>query len=101
MLNTDLNNIDEILEMVMLLCFGISWPLSVYKSYKSRSAAGKSFIFLFAVWIGYVAGISSKIISGAISFAFYFYILNIIVVSADIILYFRNRALDRKRLCEA
>ena len=97
MLNGNLDNIGEILEMIMLLCFGISWPLSVYKSYKARSAAGKSFVFLFAIWIGYVAGIFSKILLGAITPAFYFYILNIAVVSADIVLYFRNRALDRKR----
>lgn len=91
------NNIGEILEMIMLVCFGISWPLSVYKSYRARSAAGKSFVFLFAIWIGYVAGISGKILLHNITPAFYFYILNIAVVSADMALYFRNKTLDRKR----
>ena len=57
----DWKNLGEILEMVMIVCFGISWPLSVYKSYKARTAEGKSFVFLFAIWFGYVAGICGKI----------------------------------------
>lgn len=96
----DLKNLGEILEMVMIVCFGISWPLSVYKSYKARTAKGKSFIFLFAIWFGYVAGICGKILQDNITLAFYFYIVNIIVVSADIGLYFRNRNLDKKRMSE-
>ena len=97
----DWKNLGEILEMVMIVCFGISWPLSVYKSYKARTAQGKSFIFLFAIWFGYVAGICGKIMQENITLAFYFYIVNIIVVSADIALYFRNKSLDRQRLREA
>lgn len=85
----------EVLEMVMMICFGISWPLSVYKSYKSRSTAGKSFVFLFAIWFGYIAGICGKIMQGNITLAFYFYIINIMIVSADIALYFRNKRLER------
>ena len=96
----DWKNLGEILEMVMIVCYGISWPLSVYKSYKARTAEGKSFVFLFAIWFGYVAGICGKIMQENITLAFYFYIVNIIVVSADIALYFRNKALDRKRAAE-
>lgn len=90
-----IENFGEILEMVMMICFGISWPLSVYKSYKSRSTNGKSFVFLFAIWIGYIAGISGRIMQNNITLAFYFYIVNIIIVSADIALYFRNKKLER------
>ncbi len=96
----DWKNVGEILEMVMIVCFGISWPLSVYKSYKARTAEGKSFVFLFAIWFGYVAGICGKMMQENITLAFYFYIVNIIVVSADIALYFRNKALDRKKALE-
>lgn len=84
----------EILEMVMMVCFGISWPLSVYKSYKAKCTAGKSFIFLFAIWIGYIAGICGKLMMHNITPAFYFYILNITIVSADIALYFRNKRFE-------
>jgi hypothetical protein len=87
----------EILETVMMICFGISWPLSVYKSYKSRSTAGKSFVFLFAIWIGYVAGIFGKLMMNNVTPAFYFYILNITIVSIDIALFFRNKKLEKQR----
>ena len=72
-----IENFGEILETVMMICFGISWPLSVYKSYKARSAAG-------------------KIMLNNITPAFYFYIINITIVSIDIALYFRNRKFDRQ-----
>ncbi len=91
-----IENFGEILETVMMICFGISWPLSVYKSYKARSAAGKSFVFLFAIWIGYIAGITGKIMLNNITPAFYFYIINITIVSIDMALYFRNRKLDKQ-----
>ena len=53
-----------ILECVMLVCFGVSWPISVYKSLKTRSTAGKSVAFTVAILVGYTAGITAKIISG-------------------------------------
>ena len=96
----DWRDLGEILEMVMIVCFGISWPLTVYKSYKARTAKGKSVVFLFAIWFGYVAGICGKILQDNITITFYFYIVNIIVVSADIALYFRNKALDRRKVAE-
>ena len=92
--------ITEILEAVMVICFGIAWPLSIAKSYKSRTAKGKSIFFLFMIWIGYVAGIVWKLIvfkeTGEFKYPAYFYILNLLMVSTDIVLYFRNRVLDKK-----
>ena len=92
--------ITEILEAVMVLCFGISWPMSIAKSYKSRTAKGKSLFFLFMIWIGYVAGIVWKLIefkrTGLFKYPSYFYILNLVMVSTDICLYFRNRRLDKE-----
>ena len=90
-----MENFGEILEVIMMICFGISWPLSVYKSYKPRSTAGKSFVFLFAIWIGYIAGIFGKILTDNVTLAFYFYLLNITIVSIDIALYFRNRKIEK------
>ena len=29
-------------ETVMIICFGLSWPFSVYKSWKSRTTKGKT-----------------------------------------------------------
>ena len=92
-----MENFGEILEMIMIICFGISWPLSVYKSFKAKSAAGKSFVFLFAIWFGYIAGIIGKILLDDITIAFYFYLINITIVSVDIALFFRNKNYDKKR----
>ena len=90
---------EQILEAIMVISFGISWPASIAKSFKSRTAKGKSLFFLCLIWLGYVAGIIWKIIvfvkTGAFHYPAYFYILNLLMVSTDIVLYFRNRKLDK------
>ncbi len=48
-------------EIGMLVCFGISWPISVFKSWKTKSTAGKSILFMTAILIGYISGILHKI----------------------------------------
>ena len=57
----------EILEMLMVVSFGLSWPISIFKSLKSKTAAGKSPIFIGLIVLGYVCGIISKIISNNIT----------------------------------
>ena len=84
----------EMLEAVMVVCFGISWPLSIWKSYQARTAKGKSLIFMLFIEIGYIAGIASKLTAGKLTYVFVFYVLNFVMVSIDILLYFRNRRLD-------
>ncbi len=81
----------EIFEFIMLACFGLSWPISVYKSITSKSTQGKSIVFIFAIIIGYVSGIIGKIISGQINYVLALYCLNLIIVSIDLILYFINK----------
>ena len=54
----------EILETLMLICFGMSWPMNVYRNYKARSAKGMSLFFILLIISGYVAGIGAKIRSG-------------------------------------
>ena len=49
-------------EAGMLICFGASWPLDIYKSLKSRSTAGKSVMFMFVLCVGYIFGIINKIV---------------------------------------
>lgn len=86
-------------EAVMIGCFGISWPFSVYRSYRARTAKGKSLVFLLAIWVGYLFGVAGKIMqaveAGHVTYVIFFYIFNLIVVSLDLALYFRNRRLDR------
>ncbi len=87
----------EIFEIFMIVLFGASWPMNVIKSYKARTTKGKSILFLFLIFTGYIFGISGKLISG--NFKWYvmlFYLLNTIMVGIDIVLYFRNLSLDKK-----
>ena len=85
----------EIFEAVMVICFGLSWPLSVYKSWKSRTAKGKSLFFEIFIWLGYVSGITGKLITQNLTYVFIVYIINIVMVSVDICLYIRNIRLDK------
>ncbi len=87
----------EFLEACMVVSFGISWPMNIIKSVRTRSAKGKSLPFLLFIFAGYICGIASKLISGNITYVFVFYVLNLLMVGTDIILYFRNRRLDAQR----
>lgn len=94
----------EILEIIMLLCFGASWPINVAKAYKIRTAKGKSAVFLVLIILGYIAGIISKFCNESYMAQFSekwyvlcFYFLNLIMVSTDLAMYFRNRRLDALR----
>ena len=85
-----------IFESLMLICFGISWPISVWKSYTSRSTKGKSVIFTSAIILGYLAGICGKIAGGNINYVLALYILNLCFVSVDFALYFINKKREIK-----
>lgn len=84
----------SVFELIMLLCFGAAWPFSIIKSYRSRQNEGKSIIFLYIVFVGYMAGIAHKLTRNP-DFVIYFYVLNALMVSADIILYYRNSLIER------
>jgi len=90
----------RIFEAMMILCFGISWPISIYKSYKSRKVGSKSIVFLSAILIGYVAGIINKILYSP-DIVLFLYILNLLMVAVDMLLYFRNVRIERKEREEA
>jgi|GEM_PF-227868 len=49
-------------EAVMLICFGLAWPLNIIKSLRTKSTQGKSVLFLIVILIGYVAGITHKLL---------------------------------------
>jgi len=80
----------------MIFCFGLAWPVNIIKSVRTKSAKGKSLMFLVAVWIGYVSGIIHKITYSR-DIVMVLYIINWVLVTADIVLYFINRRRDRLR----
>jgi hypothetical protein len=85
----------QLLETVMLICFGASWPLNLYKAWKGRTAKGTSLPFLLLIIIGYVAGICAKLVGGQINYVLIAYAINLVMVSVNLLVYFRNRSLDR------
>ncbi len=92
----------EIFEIIMIVSFGASWPFNVMRSYKARTAKGKSLSFLCLILFGYVAGIISKLINETYManfaskwYVLFFYVLNFIMVFADLLLYFKNKKLDK------
>ena len=93
----------ELFEIIMIVSFGASWPMNVYKSYKARTTKGKSLAFLCLIFFGYIAGIVSKLINDtymtAIAskwYVLFFYVLNLVMVGADLCLYMRNYKLDKE-----
>jgi hypothetical protein len=85
----------SIFEAIMLICFGLSWPVSIAKSVRTRIVSGKSPAFMGVVCIGYMGGIIHK--------AFYsrdwliiLYAANMIMVAIDLILYYRYLPGDKR-----
>ena len=88
----------QIFEFIMLACFGLSWPISVYKSIESKSTQGKSIVFIIAIIIGYISGIIGKIVNHQLTYVLIIYCFNLIVVSVDLVLFFVNRKNEKKIL---
>lgn len=89
----------QVLETIMLICFGLSWPINAIKNYKAGTAKGMSLPFICLILFGYVAGITAKIIliEETKIFVLVVYILNFFTVCFNLFVYFRNRHLDKIR----
>lgn len=88
--------IAPILETIMLVCFGFSWPMNLIKAYKARTAKSTSLPFILLIITGYIAGICAKLASGNLNYVLIAYLLNLAIVSLNLVVYFRNVALDKK-----
>jgi hypothetical protein len=76
----------SVFEALMLLCFGASWPFSIAKTLRTKQVAGKSRLFLVIVFIGYLCGITHKIIYSP-DWIMALYIFNALLVGLDMALY--------------
>ena len=85
----------SIFEIGMLVCFGFAWPTAIYKSIKSKSIEGKSLLFIYVVMIGYLFGILHKLIF-SFDFVVILYVINLLMVFTDLMLYYRNKKLFTK-----
>ena len=72
------------LEIGMLVGFGAAWPMNIYKSLTSRTAAGRSLTFQWAIIFGYVCGIIHKLIYSN-DVVLYLYVLNLLMVSSPLL----------------
>ena len=93
-------DIVQLCEIAMLVAFGASWPFNIAKSWRSRTAKGKSVVFEFIVVFGYLVGVAGKFITlrrtGVLPYSTWFYLADILMVVIDIVLYFRNAARDKR-----
>ncbi|MBI9099605.1 MAG: hypothetical protein JEY91_14090 [Spirochaetaceae bacterium] len=85
--------ISSFFEAAMLLCFGMAWPMSIYKSWTSRTNKEKSLTFLIILFTGYIWGTLFKI-TGNTDQILFLYILNGTMVFTDILIYFRNSRIN-------
>lgn len=82
----------SVFEALMLVCFGASWPFSIYKSWTTKQVGSKSLVFLVLVMVGYAAGMAHKILYSP-DLVLGLYALNFLMVAVDTGLYLRNRRL--------
>jgi hypothetical protein len=85
----------QILETVMLVCFGFSWPVNLVKNIRAKTAKSTSLFFIILIMLGYIAGIAAKIVSKQINYVLIVYFLNLFVVSLNLAVYFINRKHDK------
>ena len=85
---------------LMLICFGASWPSAIIKTIRAKNPAGKSFLFMSLVMLGYVFGIIGHLSrNGSASvrdWVFWLYILDLAMVATDYVLSFYYHTLRKK-----
>lgn len=86
----------SIFEMGMLICFGLAWPFNIIRSWRSKTAKGKSVLFLFILVAGYIFGLLHKFLYSP-DLVIILYSLNLLMVSIDIVLFYRNLSLDKAK----
>jgi len=98
-------NTPMLFEAAMLLCFGLAWPIATVRMLRTGRAEGKGLSFTLIIWVGYVAGAASKIVTqGApdvpLAPVFWLYVLNSFTVGLNGWLqwYLPRRAKQTKRL---
>ncbi|MBE6527685.1 MAG: hypothetical protein E7Z64_00715 [Thermoplasmata archaeon] len=85
----------------MLVCFAASWPFNLIKAYRARTNVGTSLLFMSIIIMGYLCGIADKVVSDDITYVIAFYIIDLALVTAGVLIYLRNRALDKKARTKA
>jgi len=85
----------SVFEIAMLICFGASWPLSIYKTWRVKTSQGKSLRFLLLIAVGYASGCLHKILNDPDP-VLYLYAINGLMVLADLFLSLHYRLEERR-----
>ena len=90
---------EQICEGLMMLAFGASWPMQIIKTIRTKNPTGKSFIFMWLILLGYVAGLCSQAFEGHFFTdpVTILYVLNTLMVATDLILSTRYLMLLKKQ----
>lgn len=96
--------VSQVLEAMMLISFGASWPMSILKTLRVRQVSGKSPAFMSLVLVGYLAGMAGKLVlawqSGtAPQPVTALYVFNALMVGIDLGLYLRFRRREPSSGC--
>jgi hypothetical protein len=90
--------IAQALEALMLLCFGLAWPINTVGMIRRKRPEGKGLTFTIIIWSGYLAGASAKLLlafhaGNTLPPVFWLYVLNAITVgvNAAMYLHFKRR----------
>jgi hypothetical protein len=81
-------NVPMLLEATMLLCFGLAWPIATARMLRTGRAEGKGLPFTLIIWVGYLAGAASKIVTQEapdvpLAPVFWLYVLNSFTVGLN------------------
>ena len=82
----------SLFEIGMLVCFGFAWPVSIMKSIKTKSIEGKSLLFMYIIMLGYLFGMTHKVVYN-LDFVVLLYGINFLMVFTDLMLYYKNKKL--------
>lgn len=87
----------SIWEVLFLLCFAVSWPVSIAKSLRTKVVIGKSPLFMSLIVLGYIFGIIHKVLYSH-DIVIWLYVFNALLVTTDLVLYFVYIGQNRKDL---
>ncbi|MDR1792454.1 MAG: hypothetical protein LBR36_03290 [Bacteroidales bacterium] len=86
-------------EVLMLLCFAISWPVSIIKALRTKFVLGKSPLFMLIIFVGYIFGIIHKFtVPGGADIVTILWFFNAFLVALDLFLYCRYAGANRRQL---
>lgn len=80
----------SVFEAGMMICFGVSWPIAAYKTYRAKCVSGKSLTFSSLILTGYICGIIHKLFF-YYDWVIWLYIINTVFVLTDMALHIKYK----------